>query len=134
MTLISEATQTIDSTFSSGWGTETPFALGNEALDTKDLAEWVRLTILHRLGGQHTLGNIGGRVYRRRAVVVLQIFVPQNAGTARANALVEKFRGIFEGETINGVAFDDGNSEEIGPDERWYQVNEEVSFNYDEIK
>lgn len=134
MTLIADAQQTITSTFSDGWDSSVAHAFENEKFDTENLAEYALVVVRHIPGGQHTLGQTGHRVYRRRGLVVVQIFTERDTGTARANALAAAAGALFEGKTIDQVAFTDANVVEVGPSEKWHQVNVTISFTYDEVK
>lgn len=135
MTSQTDARERIYQAFVTGWGNRTPITLENEryspALDTA----WVRLTVRHQIGVQESLGSVGNRRFLRAGIIFLQIFTPLEAGMRAADGHVDFARGVLEGVTLTtGIRLYGASSQEIGAEDGWYQVNLEVSFEYEEVK
>lgn len=113
---------------------EVPYAFDNEAFNSDGLAEWVRLSLIHSPGGQHTLGQTGSRIFRRRGRVVADIRTTADRGLRRFNELAAAVLSIFEAKTINQVHLHDGTQRELGPDGKWYRGTVTVFLTYDEDK
>lgn len=120
--------------FRDNWNPSIPYTFDNESFDADGVPEWVRLTVRHTPGGQHTLGAPGHRRFRRRGLVIVQVFVPVDRGLLRCDELAKAARDIFEGKTLSGVMLHDGNYREVGPDRQWFQGNVTVDFSFDETK
>lgn len=114
--------------------TNVPSTFDNEIFDSEGLPEWVRLAIRHVPGEQHTLGEEGGRRFRRRGLVVVELFVQPDRGLQRLDELATAARDIFEGKTLNQVMLHDGNIREAGTFSSWYKGIVTVGFSYDETK
>ena len=138
MTDITEAREAIYQAFNTAWAAETPLAFDNDGFDPADgVAEWVRLSVRHRLAGQETLGSPGNRRFYRQGAAMVQVFVQPNTGTLRAGQLVRKAMRAFEGSSLAGttVRFGSVIPREIGNDtEGWYQFQVEAEFEYDETR
>lgn len=133
MTTLSEAVETLYQTFLSEWGSKTLVILDNEKAPALP-AEWVRVSVRHTASTQSTLGAPGNRRFRRRASLFAQIFVPVDRGTKRAHELAQAAREIFEGKTFGNIGFFDCIVRELGVDGKWYQINLEAIFEYDEVR
>lgn len=120
--------------FLDNWNPLIPHTFDNEGFNADGIPEWVRLTVRHTPGGQHTLGALGHRRFRRRGLVIVQVFVPVDRGLLRCDELAAAARDIFEGKTLSGVMLHDGNYREVGPDRQWFQGNITVDFSFDETK
>lgn len=130
-----EARKAIYQAFKDSWNPSdpsVPYAFENEALAESD--EWVRVLIRSIDGGQITLGPVGSRVYRRRGAVVVEVASAVDRGLLRLEELTTAARDIFEGKTIDGVAFNDGNILDRPPNGRWAMADVVVAFTYDETK
>lgn len=96
---------------------------------------WMAFHINHDGGGQHSLGERGGRTFTRKGGFVLQIFVPAGQrGLEEATALATSAINVFEGETIGGVRFYRVGQRTVGRDGSWFQVNVRGDFEFDEVK
>lgn len=111
-----------------------PIVFDNELMDADETPEWVRLRVVHTPGGQHTLGAPGGRIYRRRGAVVIEIFSAVNQGLLRLDELGAAALSIFEGQTLSQVMFNDGMYRELPSDGQWAKGEVSVLFTYDETK
>lgn len=133
-----EARESIYKTFSDGWKAAYPgfpFTFPNEKFDTNGKPEWVRTSVLHRPeSGQHTIGSVGNRVFRRRGTVIVEVYSLADRGLARQDELQKTARDLFEGKTINGVCFYDAKNFEGGPYLSWWRGQVQIAFDYDEVK
>lgn len=132
MTTLSEAREAIYEAFRVGYADETKCYFDNEVADVED--EWVRLTVRHTTGDQETLGPVGNRKFERGGSVIIQIFILLDKATARADELASLVRNIFEGKTISQIRFRGVITREIGEGTKWYQLNVEAPFRYNETK
>lgn len=133
-----DAREVIYTAFKAGWEAAyptVPYTFPNEAFDSNGKSEWVRISVLHgNEGGQYTLGGIGNRVFRRRGTVIMEIYSAVDRGLLRQDELQKTARDLFEGKTVNGVAFIDGDTFEGGPYLNWWRGSVRVAFDYDEVK
>ena len=97
-------------------------------------ASWVRYTNLPASSSQATLGPFGGRTYRTRGLVIVQVFTPDNSGAPENNALCEDVISIFRGVTADGVRYSGPQGEaprvrSVGNDgSGWFQQNVECPW------
>lgn len=132
-----EARNNIHQAFVDNWNPSAPvvpYCFDNENFDTKSLPEYVHLMVRQGTGGQWTLGKEGGRVYRRRGAVVIEVYSPVDRGLLRLDELTTAARDIFEGENHSQVMFNDGNIFGLKPEGRWARGDVSVFFTYDETK
>lgn len=139
MVSLVDAREAIYERFRTLWGSTSPYTFDNEDYEPPVGDAWVRLSVRHNAS---VLEAIGGRGYggmnkfMRSGRVFIQVFTPINQGTREADTLAQTARAIFEGITIssNAIRFNNAVVREIGPDNSWYQINVECSFDYDERK
>jgi hypothetical protein len=138
MTTSNESRAIVYSEFVTNWPSAlsptVPHTFDNEAFDSDGLSEWVRLIVRQTGGGQYTLGAAGTRVFRRRAAVLVELYVAVDSGLQRMDELARAAREIFEAKTISQVAFYDGDYRELSPLDGWMRGLVTVSFDYDEQK
>lgn len=137
MTTITEAEQTVLTHWVTSWGATTAYVFEEEELPAgvvRGQASWVRLVVVDRPSDQESLGPVGGRKYRRRAWVAIQIFTPSNQGVAGALQLADQARDVFEGLSLSGLDFVDGQVNRVGDVPPEYQVNVIVPFDYEQTK
>lgn len=135
MTTIAQAREFIYERFAAQWN----LADGAFTFDGEDYKEvagspWVRLTVRHSARAQDTLGEVGNRQFEQRGSVLMNIFIPDNTGTAASDTLAGKCRAIFEGVSFSGLYFYESDFREIGSDGLWYMVVVESKFSYNETK
>lgn len=135
MTTLNQARTAIYEEFQAAWGATTPFTFDNEKYTPPD-TEWARLTVRHTASTQDTLGAQGNRRFERIGSVFIQIFVPTNQGTTRADELATIARETFEGKSLTGttIRFLDVIVRETGVDGQYYVVVVEATFQYDETR
>ncbi|MHA1859162.1 MAG: phage tail terminator-like protein [Candidatus Thorarchaeota archaeon] len=132
-----EARNIMYQAFIDGWDPSAPavpYCFANEDFDAKDLLEYVRVSVRHGQGGQWTLGQEGGRVYRRRGVAYVEVYSPVDRGLLRLDELTQAARGIFEGKNLSQVCFNDGQILELPAEGKWARGDVSVAFTYDETK
>lgn len=132
-----QAREIIYQAFVDGWNPsapKVPFTFPNEQFDSKGLPEWVKVQVRHGIGGQWTLGPQGGRVYRRRGAVVVEVYAAVDRGLLRLDELTTAARDIFEGKNHSQVMFNDGQILERAPEGQWARGDVSVLFTYDETK
>lgn len=97
---------------------------------------WARVSVRHLDGGQETLGGTGNRKFRRNAAVAVQVFTPRGGGLGAGDDLAAEILTLFEAKSISGLDFVNGTISEIPPgdDEKTFQHNIVVRFDYEEIK
>lgn len=108
---------------------KSPLADGNKA--------WARVTVRHNSGEQRSMGEPGARVFTRRGLVTVQIFVPAGKqGLVLADRLGKVAADAFEGEetSTGNVWFRNVAYREVGVDNGWFQVNATAEFEYDAVK
>ena len=123
--------------FADNWSVspKVPFTFDNENFDSEGLTEWVHLTVQHTpIGGQHTLGTVGNRIFRRRAVTRILIYTTVDRGLQRFDELALAARNIFEAKTISLVMFHNSVLIEPRRDEGWIKGTVNVFFTYDETR
>ena len=134
MTLV-EATELSVERFVTGWGSTTAYTLENESSGLAQGRDpWVRMTVLEQHSRQTGIGSSGNRRFNRKGLAIWQIFTLMNAGSLASNQYVEALRALFEGVTVNGLMFHNVESRKIGNDGKWYQVNVNAEFEFDEVK
>lgn len=127
---------------SGGYGNVTPdVEYQNEKRDKNPLSSgnkpWARAVVRHATGEQRSMGGIGQRVFTRRGVVTIQIFVPVGKqGLVLADRLGKVAADAFEGEetSTGNVWFRNTTYREVGVDGNWFQVNALAEFEYDAVK
>lgn len=144
-----EAYDAILRPFGKAWREETPALNGGEepAVDWPNVIRegpplydgnepWARVTVRHTEGEQHSLGQKGGRIFERKGVITVQVFVPAGKrGLELAGLLGTVALNAFEGvKTPEGVVFHRVTYKDVGPDGAWYQVNVTAAFEYDHVK
>lgn len=137
MTDRAEARDAIVAAVITGWGTTTPYAVDNVDLDTRNLKEWIHVSVRHTGGGQSTVGKAGNRRFVMTGSAFVRVHVQAGAGgTARADELAQRAQRIFEGVALAGttVHFDNVLARELGPVDEWYQVLVEAEFQYEYIR
>ena len=140
MTTQPQAVEAIYQKFVDGWNDAAIYTLEGEKFDSsKDVphgSPYVRVSVRHTGGTQHTLGKRGNRKFERSGSVFVQVFVPSGEGVFDSGTLAQAARAIFEGEDIPGttVFFQDVVIRETGPSGKWLQTVVEASFQYTETK
>lgn len=137
MTTLNEARNAIYKLYKTN---QSDFTLGTTlALDgsvdfDEPTTDWARLSVLHSVAFQETLGTSGNRKFERHGNAILQIFTPANeqGHVSRADTYAQNAQAIFEGESIDGttIYFTDVNVRENGVTDNWYNIVVDASFVY----
>lgn len=103
--------------------------------DSSDnLVSWIRVTITPPISKQHTLGQVGNRIYQRKGFIIFQVFTPANTGSKKSDQLVQLLIDLFEGVSFNNVQCFDSTVTKGLPDGLWYSVAVQINFEYNETK
>lgn len=98
---------------------------------------WLRVTIRHVEGEQHTLADASSKkLFCNYGVVTVQLFTPMrdNSGALVARRLAEVVKAAFEGVTTENVWFRSTRFNEVGREGTWYQFNVVSDFQWDEMR
>lgn len=132
---INQAKANITSEFITKWADETiPFDLDNDAFEEPEKEAYVRVVVRNAATKQATLGRTGVRKFDRKGIVMVQVFVPEATGTDEADRIADKMRTIFEGIRLGEIWFEESDVREQGSDGKFYQVNVDTIFNYEQTK
>lgn len=127
------ATEAITAYFTTAWGTTTPLTRENEAFKPPvDAAAWARLSIRHGDQSQRSLGPVAARRFDRRGFIFVQLFTATDKGRGAADRLVTAVRAILEATRFGGVVTFESSVRELGTDGRWFQMNVETGFRYEQ--
>ena len=133
-----EAKEAVAGLFKSIWADDLgwTFQLGNEQFTIPASNPWARLVFRHQESRQYSLGQSGGRKFKRRATAFIQVFTQSGTGEETSAELVDAILTGMEGERIvdTTVCFLDVIPREAGADGKWYQVTVEANFEYTETK
>lgn len=113
----------------------TAYCFDNEAFEPQAQTAWARVLVGHVDSYQRTIAPDGARMFERDGVIVVQLHIRSDLGRATVDALVDATRTIFEGKRFSGIIC--GGKcpvREVGNVGRWFQVNVEAAFYYEEVK
>lgn len=97
-------------------------------------APWAELRVRNLRSDQETLGSQGNRIFRRKAVVLVTIRVPNGRGMKTSANFGHAARNIFEGVSFSGLDFGAVLVREAGSDGKWNRTIVEAAFDYDDLK
>lgn len=93
---------------------------------------WVRVFVIP---GSTTLAGLGGdlnsRLWRIVGVLSLQVFTPNQEGTAEAERIADRAITNLQGQTINDVLFREVSMTRFGETGDWHQTNVSVPYQFD---
>lgn len=93
---------------------------------------WIRFTMTNNLGNQASIGSPGSNYFRRRGIIVIQVFAKENTGGADCRTKAQKAVDIFMTNDLAGFEFTNVNARAIGNDGAgWYQWNVTAEYKYD---
>lgn len=123
--------KTIQEKLNSGW-TATEIEWQNTEYEPTLGTPFIRVTIIP--GSENNIGlGSSTNLYRKVGVVFFSIFVPPNTGTRQAWNLADDLTAIFRGLEEEGVIFREIETNEVGEENGWFQVNVSVAFQADDI-
>lgn len=111
-----------------------PFTFTNESFDPTAVTEYLSVEMQSIEGAGHTIAPVGTRVFERRGLVFMQLFVAVDVGLLRLDALMKTARDLFEGLTLSGVYFFAADIREAGPVDGRFLGTVSIPFAYDEIR
>lgn len=106
----------------------------NDVLDTRQLDEWVRLSV--KSYTPQTL-NLAKTSAMRRGCIYVQVFTKTKIGAGRATELGVLAANVFESKIISNIEFDFASVTQIGnglidsstsQDSGWYQVQVIIDY------
>lgn len=97
---------------------------------------WLTLSIRHVSGNQSGFSATPTKKWNRTGLVVAQCFAPLASGSVKkATELACVVRDALQGkQTDSCVWFRSPMINEIGVDEGWFNVNANITFDYDELR
>lgn len=137
MTTLVEAENVVLSQWITEWGTTTPFAFTEErqpSTVSRGETDWALVQVVDVEREQQTLNKDGIRRFLSEAVVSITIYTPSGKGTARALALAQQAREVFEGKRIGVLSFLPAQVERLGSIPPEYLVLVTCPFDYTEVK
>ena len=104
-------------------------------LDPLSPVFWTKTTFRLLPGVQFTLGKKGQRLYRREAMIWVQVFGPENNGTEFLLDILDEINEFLEGESFDGLDPSGAvNVTEVGGDGKWYQYSATYPVAFYELK
>lgn len=136
MTTTAAAVEAIQERFAGATSlSATSICFDNENFDAASKDTWARLLVKHSASSQESIGPTGSRLFQRDGVIVVQLHVAKDLGRAAVDALVDATRAIFESVRFSGIVCrGSAPPREVGNVGRWFQVNVEAAFYYEEVK
>lgn len=134
MTTINEAKEAVAARWTAQWGATTPYTLPNENFAKPATGPYAHVQVLHRPGGDATLGAAGFRRHRRLARVLIQLYDDADKGTRQLDLYAQQARAIFESTSFGGLRFFPADVREGADDGRHAQMVIDAPFDYTETK
>lgn len=119
----------IEGRFNTQWGSTTEIAWDNVPF-TPPATAWVRLSILP---GESFNAALGATAVRHPGVIVVQIFTPEDTGTAQARTLAQSAANVFNNARFSGIRCRAAGIFRVGTFDGWYQMNVNIPFERDEF-
>ena len=123
--------QAIESRFASAWASATPVKYENALFEPPTNAPWVALHILQADAQPGSLKS-STQLHLHRGVIVVQVFVPEESGTAAALTLADNVAAIFRSvEFAAGsgpIACFSPTLRKVGPQDGWFQINVNAEY------
>lgn len=105
----------------------------NEVLDSLDT--WIRVSFVHTIRRQQTMGTEGGRKFESRGNISVQLFGPINVGVKQLATLADDVRAVYEGRRLAEELTTYAGSSREGPtDGRWAMRMVTIPFVYEELR
>jgi hypothetical protein len=134
-----QAVEAILEAFNTGWVAkhpDIPVVFDDESFNAPDT--WCRLTIVHSVREQMSMGPAGSRRWRHRGNIAAQIFTPVNIGRQLRSQLADDVRSILEGISIvignDQIATQSGSTRENKTDGRWAQSTVVVAMWWTQVR
>lgn len=105
----------------------------NEVLDSLDT--WIRVSFVHTIRRQQTMGTEGGRKYESRGNISVQLFGPIDVGVKQLAGFADDVRKVYEGRRLADELTTYAGSSREGPsDGRWAMRIVTIPFVYEELR
>jgi hypothetical protein len=105
----------------------------NEVFEGRDT--WLRVSFVHTVRVQQTMGSQGGRKFESRGYVFVQLFGPTDVGVKQLAELADDVREVFEGRRLADELTTYAGSSREGPsDGRWATRTVTIPFIYEELR
>jgi len=104
----------------------------NDPTEPPDDDVWVRFTVLD---GNTQQAEMGGAqtTYRTPGLATAQVFIPMNAGDKAGRELADVIVEAFRAVTVSGLTFRAPAVVPVGASGKWWQLNVNCTFYYDEL-
>ncbi len=134
--LLVDAVEVVLEQFASATGfNAADYCIDGESFDSESrTTPWCRISVRHFPLGQRSLGGPGARKFDRGGSVIVQAFGLRDTGTKSTYALAQTVRTAMEAKSFGSVWTLAAEVREIAGTGRWYQVNVEIPFRYEEVK
>lgn len=110
-----------------------PYTFDNEIADSAD--SYVRVSFVHTVRAQQTMGSDGGRKFESRGYIFVQLFGPVNVGMKTLAELADKARSVYEGRRLaEELTTYAGSTRESPTDGRWAMRTITIPFAYEELR
>ncbi len=137
LTAWDEITVAVQTAWDAGASTSAlPLAYEDVAFDPPtDGSGWGRVSWAHVVGGQVTVGSSNGSSrHRKRGVVMVELYAPDDDGLQTLLAMVEVVMGALEGTKTAGVWFSNARPQKVKPEPPWSRRNVIADFRYDQVR
>jgi hypothetical protein len=112
---------------------DVPFTFDGEVFDSA--AVWARVTFVHTVRRQATMGSDGARKFESRGSIFVQLFGPVGVGVKQLAELADDVRTVFEGRRLaEELTTYAGSSRESTGGGRWMQKTVIIPFVYEELR
>lgn len=122
----------IETLFSTAWGSTTPVAYENVGFDSNAVDEYVSLTILNGEAREASLHSTN-QIHRFTGVVQVSILTTANGGTNRARDLADQVSAIFRGKKYDNITFRTPYVRQFGQDGNYERLDVLVNFFRDDF-
>lgn len=113
-------------------GLANAIAFEGETFDT--LETWARVTFIHTVRRQVTMGSDGARKYESRGTIFVQLFGAPNRGVKQLAELADDVRKVYEGKRLaTELTTYAGSTREVPTDGRWLQKSVVIPFVYEHV-
>ncbi len=111
-----------------------PYTFDNEGFTA--VASFARVSIVHSVATQSTIGPSGSRMYKRVGNIAVQLFTAVNVGRKPLAQLADSVRAVFEGRRIAVAGVDEplytyaAATRGENTDGSWFMATVVIGFDY----
>lgn len=113
--------------FETYWGNKTEVAWPNLSLDSTQLSEWIRISVIFGDSDQKEMGGVTNK-HRQFGTVIVEIYVDQDSGARRSLELADFASNFFHTVKVTDVTFRSPDIDHIGIESSWYKKNVACDF------